>query len=119
MSKTAKPIKFEVELGFKKVFLLGLMFLTMFVLPVRIVEYLNSQDQQGWNNSGAPQVAGLFTDNTGRYLTLPLVNFQFDTTLREPSTITFLFGTILIVIALLIVVILFKDFRKREHKYSS
>lgn len=119
MPTAAKPFKIEVEFGFKKLFLLVFMFLTIFILPVRIVDYLNVQDQKGWENSGGTaKVAGLFTDNSDRYFQVPILNFQFDTTLRDASTISFLFGTILIVLALVIVIIFFKDFRKREHKYS-
>ena len=116
-----KPVKFEFELGFGKLLVLFAMFLTIFVLPIKIVDYLNTRDQNVWEtagNNGSGRVAGLITDNTGRYLTLPLVNFKFDTTLREPGTISFLFGSILLVLALVIVIIFYLDFRKRERKYA-
>jgi hypothetical protein len=136
---TLKPVKFEMEFGFLQFFASLLVLGMFFVLPVVVVNNWGeisksvsaAFDISGKNggtagvagkaagaaNAATGQVAAAYTDNSGRYINIPIVNFAFDTTLREPSTISFLFGAILLVLSLIIILILFADFKKKENKY--
>jgi hypothetical protein len=105
--------KIEIDLSPKMILGIALMFLALFVLPVNIIYYMNNPQDIG------PRVAGLTSDESGRYYTIPIINFAFDTQLREPSTISFVFGAALLIISIIMIGVFFVDFRHREKKYKS
>ena len=121
--KKVKPIKFEFDFGFTQFFASLLIVGLFFVLPIitindwpDIVGGVQKVFDVNSTNSIA-KVAGIYTDNSGRYYQIPIIQFSFDTTLREPSTLSFLFGLILLILSIIILLILFADFRKKEKKY--
>lgn len=95
--------------------IVGIMFLLLFVFPIQIIEILS--DPEKMEQISSPSVLGITTDNSGRFGNTPILNFSFDTELRDPSTISFLFGAIMLLIALIALIIFFIDFRKKERKY--
>jgi|PlaIllAssembly_1097288.scaffolds.fasta_scaffold295504_1 hypothetical protein len=103
--------KIEIETNPKAWFGIILMFLLLFILPINIIYYMNNPEDLN------PSIAGITSDNSGRYITLPLVNFVFDTQLKDPSTISFTLGSALLFIAFIMIIIFFWDFRNRERKY--
>jgi hypothetical protein len=104
--------KIEIDINIKSLVGLVLMFLVLFVLPVNIIYYMNNPQEIG------PSIAGIVSDNSGRYYTLPIFNFQFDTQLRDPSTISFTIGIAFLLLAIVMIAIFFVDFRSRERKYK-
>jgi uncharacterized membrane protein YjgN (DUF898 family) len=117
---TKKPVRFQFEIGYGQ-FIVSLLVLGLFfLLPIQLISNWTSISQgitRAFSSQGQPQVAGIYTDNTGRYLNIPILNFSFDTTMRDSATISFTFGSILIVLSIIIVLLLFADFRKKEMKY--
>jgi hypothetical protein len=111
--KDIKIHKIEIDLSPKMILGILLMFLALFVLPVNIVYYMNNPLDVG------PSVAGLSTNQSGRYYNIPIINFAFDTQLREPSTISFVFGAALLIISIIMIIVFFVDFRHRERKYKN
>jgi len=120
---TKKPVRFEMNLGYGQFFASLLTLGIFFVMPIMIVNNwadILSGVQTAFDVSptaSAVRVAGITTDNMAKYIKIPILNFSFDTTLRDPSTISFLFGTILLLLSILIILILFADFRRKEKKY--
>lgn len=90
-------------------------FLLLFVLPIKAVDIMNAPATPVTNPIKQAAVLG---ETTSRYVTLPLLNFRFDTWLKETSTIAFLAGTVVLVVAVVIILLLFRNFKKREQKYS-
>lgn len=117
---TKKPVKFQFEIGYGQ-FIVSLLVLGLFFfLPIQLIANWGGISQgitQAFSTQGQPQVAGINTDNTGRYFNVPVINFPFDTTMRDSATISFTFGTILIGLSIIIILLLFADFRKKEMKY--
>lgn len=78
-----------------------------FILPVVVIEYSRQQDpaytetyteEAITSAQGEGHVAGATTSSIDeKYFTIPLINFKFDKTLSESSSIFFLFGTMLFV----------------------
>ncbi len=114
-SNNTSIFKISFETEFKQWFVSVLLMFAIFVMPIQAVNFLNNPKV---DQVLSGRVAGITTDNSGRYLQVPVLNFQFDTSLREPGSIAVLFGVILVFIALTIILISFVNFRKREHKYS-
>jgi len=117
---TKKPVRFQFEIGYGQ-FIVSLLVVSLFfVLPIQLIANWTSISQsvtQAFSGQGQPQVAGIYTDNTGRYFNIPIINFSFDTTMRDSATLSFAFGTILIGLSIIIILLLFADFRKKEMKY--
>lgn len=114
MSKRDNRIhKIEIDLSPRMILGVVFMFLALFVLPVNIIYFMNNPQDIG------PSVAGLTSDESGRYYTIPVINFAFDTQLREPSTISFVFGAALLIISVIMIGVFFVDFRHREKKYKT
>lgn len=115
---TNKPVRFQLELGYAQFFISLFVMVMFFVVPIQVISNWGSISSNLGNAfSPQPQVAGISTDNTGRYFNIPIVNFQFDSTMHDPATISFAFGLILIILSIVIVMLLFADFRKKEMKY--
>lgn len=108
------PPKFSFDASIRQWVVLVAMFVFLFILPIQAVNW-DVSAPQATNN---PSVLGIETDNS-RYITLPIINFQFDTSFQETATISFTVGTAIIVVALVLLVIFIKDFRKKEYKYSN
>jgi hypothetical protein len=104
--------KIEIDIDIRLFIGIVLMFLLLFILPIRIIYYLNNPNEFGLG------VLGITSDNSGRYLNIPLFNFQFDTTLREPQTITFVFIILVLLISIILITVFFIDFKNREKKYK-
>jgi len=98
-------------------FVVGIMFLLLFVFPIQIIEIVSNPDKL--QQFSSPSVLGITTDNSGRFINIPFLGFPFDTELRDPSTLSFLFGSILFIIGLIALIIFFIDFRKKEKKYTT
>ena len=117
---TKKPVRLQFEIGYGQ-FIVSLLVLGIFFfLPIQLIANWMSISQsvtQAFSGQGQPQVAGVYTDNTGRYFNIPILNFPFDTTMRDSATISFAFGAILIILSAIIILLLFADFRKKEMKY--
>jgi Na+-transporting methylmalonyl-CoA/oxaloacetate decarboxylase gamma subunit len=105
--------------GIKQWLAFAFLFLLIFVLPIKTVDWLNNPASAPWAAGNSGQVLAATTDNSGRYQVIPVLNFPFDTHLHDPATISFLAGVVLLVLAIVIIAILFYDFRKREQKYNS
>ena len=117
---TNKPVKFQMDFGFGQFFISILILGLFFVLPIQLVtnwDSVTASLSNTFSPTPQPQVAGIFTDNSGRYFNVPIINFKFDTSMRDPATISFAFGVILLVLCIVIVLVLFADFRKKEMKY--
>jgi Na+/phosphate symporter len=117
---TNEPVKFQMDFGFGQFFISILILGLFFVLPIQLVsnwDTVTATFTKTFSPTPQPQVAGIFTDNTGRYFNVPIINFKFDSTMRDPATISFAFGVILLVLCIVIVLVLFADFRKKEMKY--
>jgi hypothetical protein len=110
-----KIFRLSFETGFKPWLAAIVMVIMFFILPIYAVDWLSTPQVDALLTG---KVAGITTDNTGRYLQVPLLNFQFDTSLRDSGSISMTFGAILLVLAIIIILISFLDFRKHEHKYS-
>lgn len=116
-----KPFKFQLEMGFKQFFASVLMLILFFFVPIQLITNWESVSTDLKNTfSPAPaesQILGISTDNTGRYFNIPIINFKFDSTMRDPATISFSFGFILLLLSVIIILLMFADFRKKERKY--
>lgn len=116
-----KPFKFQLEMGFRQFFASVLMLTLFFFVPIQLITNWGSISADIKNTfASAPsnaQVLGISTDNTGRYFNIPIVNFKFDSTMRDPATISFSFGFILLLLSVIIILLMFADFRKKERKY--
>lgn len=105
------PPKFSIDASARQWVVLVLMFIFLFVLPIVAVNWESQPVQQ------QADVLGVSSDSS-RYITLPIINFKFDTTFQEPATISFTIGTLVIVVALTVLVFVIRDYRKKEYKYS-
>jgi hypothetical protein len=133
---TEKPVRFQFEIGYGQFFVALLVLVVFFIVPIELItnwggitksiektfSASNLQVAGTYNTTtnaawGQSQVAGISTDNTGRYFNIPIINFQFDSTMRDPATISFSFGFILLLLSAVIILLLFVDFRKKENKY--
>ncbi len=116
-----RPFKFQLEMGFRQFFASVLMLTLFFFVPIQLITNWESVSTD-LKNTFAPapsnaQVLGISTDNTGRYFNIPIINFKFDSTMRDPATISFAFGFILLLLSVIIILLMFADFRKKERKY--
>lgn len=107
-----KDFKLDIEKSFATwagFIVTGILF---FIVPILAVQEMNRTP------TGAGQVMGLTTDNSGRYALLPVINFQFDTWLQDPATISLVLGAVLLLLALVIIFLFMGDFRKKDLRYS-
>ncbi len=107
----------EISTDPKDWLLIVVCFLVLFVLPIQLGLVLDNPEK--FSNITNGNVLGVTTDNTGRFVDIPILGFQFDTQLRDPSTISFLFGVIMLTLAIILIIVFFSDFRKKEKKYIS
>jgi hypothetical protein len=117
---TNKPVKFQFEVGYGQFFGALLVLFVFFFVPIELIANwgtISTNFNKAFSTQGVPQVAGISTDNTGRYFNIPIINFPFDSTMRDPATISFAFGFILLLLSLIIILLMFADFRKKERKY--
>jgi len=116
-----KPFKLQLEMGFRQFFASVLMLTFFFFVPIQLITNWESVSTDLKNTFSPPpaesQVLGISTDNTGRYFNIPIINFKFDSTMRDPATISFSFGFILLLLSIIIILLMFADFRKKERKY--
>ena len=136
-----QKLQITVDRDFKTWFALIVLFVCFFVLPIFAVSWLNSFNYQqpaantavstgagnvanGGNTAAsgaatnAGNVLGVSTDNTSHYFNIPILNFNFDTQFKEPATVSFVVGLLLFIVAVVVIVLMFRDFREREHKYD-
>jgi len=102
-----KKLHISFRLGFREFLGVLLCLVVFFAGPIGIIEYNklsspgNSETYTRAANEevqGEGRVAGVTTQSaTGnKYFTVPILNFRFDTTLSEKSSIVFLFGAMLL-----------------------
>lgn len=100
----------DFELSAVQLLVIVLMFMVMFVIPVYAYERLNAPPVQAEEVQVTPvpgaetytadalgqgQVAGVSTSIQDNYITIPVLELQFDTTLNDPDSIPILLGAIL------------------------
>lgn len=105
--------KIEIDLSIKNILGISFMFLFLFIFPIQIIYYQNNPSEL------APSVLGITSDNSGRYFNIPLINFNFDTHLTDPATISVVFVSLLVTISIILIIIFFIDFKNRERKYRN
>jgi hypothetical protein len=127
--KKKKKIKITFKLGFRES--LGVLFCSIIFLfgPIAISEYIKISNtpidetytqavfDQRYSQDG--QVAGVSTDERyedftteqldSKYYKIPLINFNFDTTLSDTATIVFLLGTLIMIGAIIFAVTIMID----------
>jgi len=121
MQKKERKFKITFNLGFRESLGVILCAILFFVAPIAVVEYtkqLNPALTETYTQSaiesaqGAGRVAGALTVNE-KYFTVPFINFKFDTTLSEASSILFLFGIMLFIGGVALGVSLFVSSNKK------
>lgn len=112
------PPRFSVDASIRQWVVLAMMFIFLFVLPIQAVNWeMPSESMVTPNQIEQASVLGLSTDNS-QYVMLPLINFRFDTTFQDAATVSFSIGTVIVIVALVLLYFVLKDYRKREYKYS-
>ncbi|HLD03994.1 MAG TPA: hypothetical protein VJC17_04440 [Candidatus Dojkabacteria bacterium] len=129
--------------GFRQIFAAFVVFFLLFLLPVAIHENnLQTNNRQAGQQSeetytrkaledSQGRVGGISTDAgisadrntantsanaaaTKRYLMIPVLNFRLDKTLSDPASVSFVFGMIFLVIALVLAWILGIDYWRKN-----
>lgn len=106
-------IRIEFNGGFRQYFAAVFLFVLIFVLPVTIHENWTQISEEGEKVLG---IATEMTDN--RYYVVPLLNFKFDTELRESSTLIFIAGIFILVLGIIVSIVMWIDFRRKLKKYE-
>lgn len=124
LAKQKREPKFKVSfnLGFRESLGIVLCAILFFVAPIALIEYtkqLNPALTETYTQSaiesaqGEGRVAGVATSINEKYFTIPFINFKFDTTLSESSSIFFLFGVMLFIGGVVLAISLFASSNKR------
>lgn len=113
----------QIDLNFRQLVVICLMFGILFVMPVQLYHYLlnyrstltnETYTQTALVETDRGQVAGVSTTQliADRYYQIPVLNFNFDTQLKDTTTIYFLFGIIMILTSIVVGAILLAGSRK-------
>jgi len=113
-----KDLFVEFELSVKQLFIIILLFFVMFAGPVMFYSFAVSQTSnpstvvvtETYTQSVLEgRVAGESTENTSNYVKIPIINFNFDTTFQDPSSIPFVIGSFISFLRLLLFVFVLVD----------
>ena len=107
VAKQKQKFRISFNLGFREslgVILCAILFL---IGPIVVIEYTKQLNpavtetytQDAINNAqGEGHVAGVSTSTVDqKYFTIPFINFKFDKTLSDSSSVLFLFGVMLLI----------------------
>lgn len=108
------PPKVSIDANWKQLLAFLGMFVALFIVPILAVN---------WEPSTTPEIlpmtgteTSVITDNT--HLLIPIINFKLDTTFKEPATISFTVGVVVLIVSVILIVVLVKDYRKKQFKYD-
>jgi hypothetical protein len=109
-----EPLRIEFDGGFRQLFVVLVLFILLFVLPVIYIDNLRNESgpaeaaatevtaasSPGYNGGGTAtaqqgRVAGI---STSRYVIVPVLNFRLDTELKETDTLVFLGGAVCLIL---------------------
>lgn len=117
MSNKKKPLKFTLKAGLREWIGITLTAIIFFVLPIygytSITQPQRSDEtytEAALNQDSGGSVLGINTQNLlieNRYFKIPFTNYLFDTTLSDTSSVLILFGTIIMVGAIITTLVMF------------